>query len=896
MQVGLRHLDWRTLEWLAGALRAGGRSRHALCREPVGRTGWRNTRGGPVIPAAAKALPALAERVGEALPPPRAAPDPYAAPAVPAGAVPDTAVALPLGDPGPVRPGPVGGADDRRLWEAMVERHHPRGWARPPGGRTRHWIRSERHGVPGGTGFGSATWRPAARDAWIGWSPEARAAGIARVVRCHRFLLTPGVRVYGLAPEVPPMAAARVADGWEARCSVRPVAACTHVGPETGGHSLHRAGWTCAGHGSGRRPAAGTAPVLALEDGWREAPDRTERRPIGTLAGAYDGGGMDWAERECGRPGHTDGRVRRRIAGMGRAWLDSMGGELPVILPAKAAETAACRLPPDRRVTMETVPQRRHEATADRCRGESLVLAIQDTTTPTCTALEATEGLTRPGGGGKGSTGIPAHAGLAVTAEGRPLGLFTMDADLRDDPEDGSRRWLDGLDRARGLAATCPDTRVVSVRHREGDFRQMPGRAAEHGDAPLVRASRSVRQRVRTEGGEDACLWEHAASLPDPRGGGPDGPGLRRAEGQQGAHRPPGDPRGGGRGPAAEARLRNGAAHDVRSLRHRGRRRRRRGAAALAADGHRTAGGGAAGLHARPHRAGLVPKGMDRRDMVPDAQVRHRRQGQAAGHRRRPAQAPRLRRRHRLPRRRHHHARPRKAGHPRHRGLSGGGHQAPAHPAVRPGPPGDHHDGRRDAAGHQDLHHRPRAPRRGASEEAAAAARGEKGLAGALMRPYRSSALFQNLTSASLPPSGGGFRATGEVQTERRGSMTRSTTRPASYPVRLAGAGPVTIMPDSGGATFRGGRDPSEMNGAASCGEPGPCTVTRPARVPRRPRRAARVFRCSVVPLPSRSQACDRTAPSGTRPVVANLHSATRSLRASATIPRLRERPSRALT
>ncbi len=164
------------------------------------------------------------------------------------------------------------------------------------------------------------------------------------------------------------------------------------------------------------------------------------------------------------------------------------------------------------------------------------------------------------------------------------------------------------------------------------------------------------------------------------------------------------------------------------------------------------------------------------------------------------------------------------------------------------------------------------------------------------MRPYRSSALFQNLTSASLPPSGGGFRATGEVQTERRGSMTRSTTRPASYPVRLAGAGPVTIMPDSGGATFRGGRDPSEMNGAASCGEPGPCTVTRPARVPRRPRRAARVFRCSVVPLPSRSQACDRTAPSGTRPVVANLHSATRSLRASATIPRLRERPSRALT
>ncbi len=222
-----------------------------------------------------------------------------------------------------------------------------------------------------------------------------------------------------------------------------------------------------------------------------------------------------------------------------------MGGELPVILPAKAAEKAACWLLPDRSVTMETVPQRRHEATADRCRGESLVLAIQDTTTLNYSALEATEGLGKPGGGGKGSTGILAHAGLAVTAEGRPLGLFTIDADLRDDPEKDSQRWLDGLDRARGLAAACPDTRVVSVRHREGGFRRMPGRAAGHGDAPRVRASRSVRQRVRTEGGEDVCLWEHAASLPAlaavdltvPASGGPRArrertarPGIRAAE------------------------------------------------------------------------------------------------------------------------------------------------------------------------------------------------------------------------------------------------------------------------------------------------------------------------------------------------------------------------------
>ena len=192
----------------------------------IARTGQRVERemcpmGKPCLSAAAKAPRVLAGRLGLGLglelPPPRAVPDPAAAPAVPDADVPGTAVARRREDPGPVPPGPVGGAAGRRLWEAMVERRHPLGRARPPGARVRQWIRPERHGVPGGTGFGSAAWRPAARDAWTGWTPGARAASTGRVVRSHRFLPLPGVRAYGLAPEVLRMAAARVADGREAR-------------------------------------------------------------------------------------------------------------------------------------------------------------------------------------------------------------------------------------------------------------------------------------------------------------------------------------------------------------------------------------------------------------------------------------------------------------------------------------------------------------------------------------------------------------------------------------------------------------------------------------------------------------------------------------------------------
>ncbi len=506
MHVGLRHFDSQTLDWLAEALRSGGLSRHALARQLCERTGWRNARGRLCLSAAAKALSALAERVGEELPPPRAAPDPSAAPAVPACDVPDTEVACALEVLGPVWLDQVGRTADRRLWEAMMARHHPQGWARPPGGQVRYWIRSERHGVLGGIGFGSATWKLRARDAWIGWTPEARASNIGRVICNHRFLLLPGVRVYGLASEVLRMAAARVPDDWEVRYSVRPVAAYTHVGPKHDGYCYHRAGWTCAGRTSGRRGETSTVRVLALEEGlWRNRLCHLERRPIGALAGAYDGANLDWAVREYGRTGHTDGRVRRRIINVGRIWLESMGKSRPFVYPTTAARKATNRLLSNPRISMQHVLEPHFEATADRCRTEPVVLAIQDTKVLNHTGLADDSG-------GKGNSGILVHAGLAVTAQGRPLGLFTMDATFHEDPREDSQRWIAGCDRVRELAAACPNTRMVSV--CEGDSPDLIAHAKVCGDALLVRTSSSAKQLVLTSGGGKEHLWEYVAARP----------------------------------------------------------------------------------------------------------------------------------------------------------------------------------------------------------------------------------------------------------------------------------------------------------------------------------------------------------------------------------------------
>ncbi len=429
------------------ALRSGGTTRHALARALCARTGWHNAAGRPCISAAARVLPALAAYVGHDLPPPPpcAVPAFAQAPSAPAGAVPadgrfDVALACSLADLGLVSLARVRDADDRRAWEAMVAAHHA---------------------VLGGIGFGAATWQLRARDAWIGWSADARADNLGRVICDHRFLVLPQVRVQGLASRALRLASARVATDWQDRYQLRPQAVYTYVASDQTGYSYQCAGWEKLGPTSGRRGRVGQVWGLPLiddgpGDNWKRDLCTRQRPAIGGHAGAYDGQDVDWAQREYGRTRHTDGRVRRLIVDMGRAWSQTRGEEIPVMFPEMAEQKAAYRLMSNPRISMDYIMEPHDEATVDRCREEAFILAIQDTTTLNDTRLEATEGLAELGGGGRGSVGILAHAGLALTAEGRPLSLFAMNADFRDAPEEDSARWVDGLDRARELAAGLP--------------------------------------------------------------------------------------------------------------------------------------------------------------------------------------------------------------------------------------------------------------------------------------------------------------------------------------------------------------------------------------------------------------------------------------------------------
>ena len=178
---------------------------------------------------------------------------------------------------------------------------------------------------------------------------------------------------------------------------------------------------------------------------------------------------------------------------------------------------------------MDDIMTSHYEATVERCRSQPVVLALQDTTTLNYDTLVGTSGLDHLGGGGKGTRGLLPHCGMAVTPGGQPLGLYDMDVSFRQDPSNDSRRWVKMLDRAAALATVCPNSRVVTICDREGDFWELLTRARSLDTELLVRASKGAKRRVQTGGEESVCLWEYMTHQPTlgtcsivvPRRGGP---------------------------------------------------------------------------------------------------------------------------------------------------------------------------------------------------------------------------------------------------------------------------------------------------------------------------------------------------------------------------------------
>ena len=549
MQIGMRHFSAETMAWLVGAAEAG-LGRYQLARDLCAREGWVNDAGQPCVTSARLALPEIARRSGFRL---AKGTSPPCVGTVADGGCPDVAFAGDLRDLGGVHVELETTRTGRRALRAMLAAHHPRGAPRHPGATLCYWIHSPRLGRIGGLTFHPASWHQAARDGYVGWSPRARVANLRLVVNNSRFLLLPGVRVPNLASHVLGRATARLADDWAAAHGVRPVLAYSYVNAAQRGSCYAAAGWETAGHASGVFAGRAAGPAVwmrPLAPNWRprlcQIPDADPRwmtvpPPARAADAAKDG---DWQALEFGRLSHPDGRIRKRIQAMAAHWETRPGDPVAVVFPGRKEQKAAYRLLSNPGVTMDDILESHRAATLQRCRDESVVLAIQDTTMLDYSPLQdVTGGLARLGGGGAGSHGIPAHVTLALSTSGRMLGLLDINADFRDgvtgetdgpcrtgDPQTDagsapppeshdagteSQRWVDSLELVQRCGHHSPGTRIIAVCDREGDLWAMFRAQARNPEAAgiLVRCH-AGRQRQVIVDGETRALRDHLAARP----------------------------------------------------------------------------------------------------------------------------------------------------------------------------------------------------------------------------------------------------------------------------------------------------------------------------------------------------------------------------------------------
>ena len=100
-------------------------------------------------------------------------------------------------------------------YEWLLHEHHYLSYASPVGLNLKYLVRERQGRALSCLLFGSAAWKCAPRDQFIGWSPAARQARLQQVTNNSRFLLLPWVHVPGLASHVLSRVLRRLPQDWQ---------------------------------------------------------------------------------------------------------------------------------------------------------------------------------------------------------------------------------------------------------------------------------------------------------------------------------------------------------------------------------------------------------------------------------------------------------------------------------------------------------------------------------------------------------------------------------------------------------------------------------------------------------------------------------------------------------
>lgn len=418
-------------------------------------------------------------------------------------------------------------SEEAKLWKEMIATYHYCGDRRMVGAQMRYLIRSQQ-GWLGALGFSAAARHLRARDGWIGWSKQARAAHLQEVIANSRFLLLPWVKVPSLASKVLSLAARRVAQDWQTVYGYRPVLLETYVEEvRFSGTCYQAANWQYIGRTSGRgrqdRDRTGQEPVKAiyvypLEAGF---PKQLCREPLRRQRPVPVGSGEDsnWAVHEFAGAQVKDRRLLRRLVMVAQDFYARPQANVPQACGTRAKTKAAYRLLDHDQFSLPQLLSGHFVSTVERLREHRVVLAVQDTTSLNYSSHLETEGLGRIDTKKNGAQGLWLHDTMAFTPEGLPLGLLDSQVWARSQESFGKKaqraqlpieqkesfKWLASFTAAAAAQRELAQTQVVSVGDREADVYELFELALRRGDHPhlLVRA----QQDRRVEGGQKH-LWD----------------------------------------------------------------------------------------------------------------------------------------------------------------------------------------------------------------------------------------------------------------------------------------------------------------------------------------------------------------------------------------------------
>jgi hypothetical protein len=228
-------------------------SRYRLSRELATRWCWRNEKGLLKDMACRSLLGKLADRGLIELPALRwVSPNRYRHQAVPEVAHDAKSIHTSLRSVQPLRVLNGGTPSTAKLFSHLLARYHYLGYQQSVGESLRYLIAANNGRPLACVLFGSAAWKCADRDRFIGWDDEQRQRQLPLITNNQRFLILPWVRVPCLASHVLSLVSNRISSDWHERYGHPVFLLETFVDRQRFAGTCYRsANWLCVGCTSG---------------------------------------------------------------------------------------------------------------------------------------------------------------------------------------------------------------------------------------------------------------------------------------------------------------------------------------------------------------------------------------------------------------------------------------------------------------------------------------------------------------------------------------------------------------------------------------------------------------------------------------------------------------------